>query len=363
MNAERLHAIVIALKKEMGERRTFTNMQSMVAALQAVVSQSNSATQQNLANCLSAFYTAVTNTDSDKFSPAWRQILREIGGEPFLGKALKERVTTVLGENQITPAVALLKLQQTLEELQKFESALTSAASAFRQLRIGDEKLQPGECEIGVLVPRQAVRNQLLDFSKELNELGFILNTFSEVATGQPDQLEIRTLSSSDLLVYLEASAPYAACLAVAIERIVALYKQLLEIRKLHQEIREQGVPDKETSGIVRYANELMQKGIQDASEEIVNEYYQQAERGRKNELTNAVGLAMNKLANRIDHGFNLEVRVEPPAKGDPKSQNEQLRKAVAAIQSATGNMQFLKLGGEPLLRLPENADKPKKKE
>jgi hypothetical protein len=338
-------------------------MQNMVGALQAVVNQSNAATQQNLASSLGALYAAVSDTDSDKFSPTWRQILREIGGDCFFGKALKEHIETVLAKNQITPAVALRELLQTLEKLQRFEGALNSAASAFQQFGIGDEKLRPGECEVGVLIPRQAVKNQLLDFSEELKELGFILNTFSEVATGKPDQLEIRTLSSSDLLVYLQASAPYAACLAVAIERIVALYKQLLEIRKLHQEIRKQGVPEKETTGIEKYANELMQKGIQNASEEIVNEYYQQAEKGRKNELTIAVRLAMSKIANRIDHGFNLEVRVEPLAKDDTESQNEQLQKAVAAIQSATANMQFLKLEGEPLLKLPENTDRPKKKE
>jgi hypothetical protein len=133
--------------------------------------------------------------------------LVEIGGEPLFGKRLKEHVETVLANNQITPAVALQTLRETLEELEKFEAALNSAVSAFRELDIGDESLKPGECEIGVLVPRVAVRNQLLNFSEELKELGFILNTFSEVATGKPDTLELRTLSSSDLLVYLRASA------------------------------------------------------------------------------------------------------------------------------------------------------------
>jgi hypothetical protein len=363
MNAERLHAIVIALKKEMTAERISSKMQNMVNCLEALVNLSNAPNQQNLATSLDAMYAAITDNDSDRFSPAWRQILREIGGEHLFGKRLKEDIETILATNQITLAVALQKLRETLEELQKFENALNSAASAFQQLNIGDEKLQPGECEIGVLIPRQAVKNQLLGFSEELRELGFILNTFSEVATGKPSELEIKTLSSSDLLLHLLASAPYAACLAVAIERIVGLYKQLLEIRKLHQEIRKQGVPDEETTGIENYANRLMENGIDKASEEIVNDFYQGKDDGRKNELTVAVRLSMNKIANRIDHGFNLEVRVEPPAKDDSKPQSEQLQKAVAAIQSATASMQFLKLEGQPLLKLPESIGKPKKKE
>jgi hypothetical protein len=365
MNAERLHAIVIVLSQEMNKGNTPNKMEELINALQNVINQSSHPPhQQTLAQNLKAMYASVTDTQSDSFSPAWRQILREIGGEDLFGKQLKLNIENVFARNQITPAVALDELRQIQKRLQAFKKALDEAASSLRHFQIGDEKLGPGECEIGILIPRAAVSNQLLDFADELKELGFILNTFSEVATGKKDELSIRTISSSDLLVHLQAAAPYAACLAVAIERVVTVYKQLLEIRKLRLELKKQGVPDEQATGIENYANQLMETEIEKIAVETVNEYHKKDDKGRKNELTNAVRISLNKVANRIDHGFNLEVRVEPIVKKkDEEKENAEIQRAIAAIQSATANMQFMKLEGQPILRLPEAKEKPKKKE
>lgn len=363
MNAERLHVIVIALNQEMTKTNTPGSLQELINALQQVVSQSNPTHQQTLSQNLKAMYASVTDTPSDGFSPAWRQILSEIGGEDLFGRFLKAAIEAIFAQNQITPAVALEELQQLHKRLLSFKNALDQCSTSLKHFKIGDEKLSPGECEIGVLIPRLAVENKLLDFAEELKELGFILNTFAEVATGHKDDLDIRTISSSDLLVYLQASAPYAACVAFCIERVVVLYKQLLEIRKLRQEIRKQGVPDNDTSGIESYANQLMEKGIEKIAVEVVKEYHKKDDKGRTNELTNAVRISLNKVANRIDKGFNIEVRVVPtPKPKDDEKENKELQKAIATIQVATANMQFMKLEGQPILRLPEREEKPKKK-
>ncbi|MBI5599414.1 MAG: hypothetical protein HY890_06720 [Deltaproteobacteria bacterium] len=368
MNAERLHAIVVALNQEMTTTNSVGKLHELINALHQVVNppqpQSPSSHQQALSQSLKAMYAAVTDTPSDSFSPTWRQILSEIDGEALFGRSLKVAIEAIFAQNQITPAVALAELQQLHKKLQSFKNALDQSSASLKHFKIGDEKLSPGECEIGVLIPRLAVDNKLLSFVGELKELGFILNTFAEISTGNTDDLTIRTISSSDLLVHLQASAPYAACVAVCIERVVTLYKQLLEIRKLHQEIRKQGVPDNETSGIENYANQLMEKGIDKIVIEVVKEYHKKDDKGRKHELTNAVRISLNKIANRIDKGFNYEVRVAPTPKSETEEkEDKELQKAIATIQSATANMQFMKLEGQPILQLPEREEKPKKKE
>ena len=363
MNAERLHAIAVSLNQEMTQGNTVTRMQELISALQQVVNQPHPQHQQALSQSLKAMYACVTNTASDGFSPAWREILREIGGESLSGSHLKVNVETIFAGNQITPAVAIEELQKLQKRLQAFKTALDQITSALRHLHISDEKLSPGECEIGILIPRDAVGNHMLEFADELKELGFILNTFSEVATGKKDELAIRTISSSGLLVHLQASAPYAACLAVAIERVVALYKQLLEIRKLREGLRKQGVPEDQSTGIEVYANNLMETGIDKIAVEVVSEYHKKDDKGRKNEFTNAVRIWLNKVANRIEHGFNIEVRAEPLDKKSDQEENKRLQAAIATIQAATANMQYMKLEGKPILRLPEVIEKQKKKE
>lgn len=354
MNSERLHAIVLQLNQEMTRTDTVVKVQELIDALTQVINHPNPLHHQELSLNLLAICNALNNTASDEFSPVWRQITQEIGGEVFFGTTLKSKIEAIFARNQITPVLALTELQQLHEQLQRFSTALDHCSAAFGHFKIGDEKLAPGECEIGILIPRAAVRNKLIDFANELKELGSILNTFAEVATGSKDDLAIRTISSTDLLVHLQASAPLATFLAACIARVVDLYKNLIEIRKLHQEIRRQGVPDQNMSGIENYANEIMEKGIAKIAAEMVQEYYTKEDKSRKNELTKSVRISLQKIANRIDNGFNIEVRVAPAAKPDERENNKILQKAIETIQAATPNMRFLKLEGNPILRLPE---------
>jgi len=364
MNAERLHAIAVALHKEMVATQTVAQVDAVCNSLQQVLQQGNHPQyQENLANNLKKIYSSLSVCPSDDFSPAWRQLLSDMGGTPFFGLPLKATIEEIFQRNQITPTVALKELQELSQQLHGFQQALDQILAAFKQFKIGNEKLEPGECEIGMLIPRDAVDNNLNGFAQELKELVFVLNTFSEVATGKPDELSIKTISSSDLTVYLNAPAPFAACLAVAIERIVALYKQLLEIKKIRGELLKQGVPDKQTAGIEEYANTAMDNGIEVLTVELLEKYHLEKDGHRKNELANALRVSLNRIANRIDRGYNIEVRVEP-LKVTPQD-NETTKKTaeqIGIIQAASKNMQFIKLEGKPILKLPENVEKQKPK-
>lgn len=360
MNAERLYAIAMVLNQEMTKPEILSIMDKFITDLQNLVNQPHPTHQENLAKSLQTIRSSLINRPSDNFSPAWRQLLVELGGKNLFGASLQSTIDEIITRNQITLAVALKELQQLRGQLQSFKTALDNLISSFRQFKIGDEKLLPGQCEIGMLIPRKEVDNHLIEFAEELKEIAFILNVFSEVATGKISELEIKTISSSDLMVYLDTIAPFAACLAFAIERIVALYKQLLEIRRLHRDLIGQAVPKEQLAGIEDYANKLMDDGIEKLSAEIVEIFHKEKDKGRKHELTNATRISLNKIANRIDRGYNVEVRVEPIQKTEKEDDaTKEFREKVQLIQAASKNMQFMKLEGPPILRLTEAKEKP----
>ena len=145
MNAE-LHAIVLSLKKEMAERRIVANTENMTNTLRAVVQSTNATTQQNFATARDNLYTSLTNTDNDKFSPTWRQMLKEIGGEHLFGTALREYIERD-EKNQITPAIALLEFEKLVVQLQEFEAAINHVIAGFKHFNIGSERLEPGQCD------------------------------------------------------------------------------------------------------------------------------------------------------------------------------------------------------------------------
>src|SRR5437879_8948586 len=112
MNAERLHALVLAVRVELDANRVDKRLETLIQNLGQVINAPHPQHQQNLATAMEDFYKAFDNLVTDNFSPAWRQLLDEIGGSPFVGRELRKTVQAVFERNQITPAVALNELRE-----------------------------------------------------------------------------------------------------------------------------------------------------------------------------------------------------------------------------------------------------------
>jgi hypothetical protein len=274
---------------------------------------------------------------SDSFTPAWRQILNEMGGEHLFGRNLLRQVNTILLENQMTPGPGHEKLKDILAELESFSEALDKLNQAFAHFKIGLETLAPGEAEIALLIPREAVHDKLGELIEELSNFEFYFKTLSEVATGHADDLTVRTVSSSKFMVFLLAHPKFAGIVAKCVNFIVEQYKRILEIRKLQGDIERLKIPETIANEMKKFANTEMEKQIESFTVEIVNEYISQ-DGHRKNELRNAVKVSLNGMANRIDRGFNIEVRFEPPK---DKNANPEVTQAFETVRAAQINMQY----------------------
>ena len=186
------------------------------------------------------------------------------------------------------------------------------------------------------------------------------------LSTGSRPSFPIKTISSTDLSIFLDVSAVVGACVATAVERIVALYKTLLEVRKLQGELVKQGVDKKNLEGIETHANGIMDDGIDKLVKDLLFEFKGKVDGGRKNELSVELKYSLKKIANRIDRGFNIEVRMEEPlqpadAAEEATAEVKALSRSHEKIREASKTLQFLKLDGEPILRLSEAKDeKPK---
>jgi len=360
MNAERLHVILKAVHIEITNLGLESLFQQLVGNLQNQVNeQQHPQYQEAVATALRNLYQALSDAESNNFSPAWKQVLEEVGILRLLGQELSSSIKNIFERNQITLSVALNEIQEISSEFGELTIAIGNLLKSFEYFKIGAEDLEAGKCELGILVPRKFVDNKLSGFAKELKELDSIFQVFAEVATSTRPGFNIRSISSSDLTVFLDMAPEIGACTAIAVERIVALYKKLLEIRRLRKELNNQDVPDKNLAGIEDHANTLMNDGIKKLTEELLTTYYKSEDKGRRNELTTALNLALTKIASRVDRGFNIEIRVEPlEVDGDEESDSTPEEEThISVIQSASKNLQFMRLEGDPILKLPESLD------
>lgn len=360
MNAERLHAVAKAVREDLKGTKELALLNQLRSALQNQVNQPQTPNhQQQVSDTLKQLSSALDGAPSNDFSPVCRQALETIGAADLLGKALLTRIRQVFERNQITPSVALQEVAELHKQVETLSKALDQLVTALASLNVGAEELEPGQCELGLLIPREALKNKLEAFSSELELLNKTFGTFSELATGSRPGFDIRTISSSDLTVFLDLSPGVCACVAVAVERIVALYKQLLEIRLLRQQMAERGLTDKSLQGVDAHANTHMKDGIDKVIAELIEKYAAKHDEGRRNELRTELRHALNRIANRIDKGYNFEVRVEPveePKEGEDEGAKQE-REALAVALAAAKAVQFLKPGGAPILALPEPAN------
>lgn len=366
MNTERLHIIASAIRNDIAETKTVGLLQQLATALQNQVNQPQVPQhQQTVSQSLTTLYALLDRAPSNAFSPAWHAAIDELDASPYLGLGLKYEIEQIFAQNKITPSVAMQEIQKLLRDVSSLNDAVSQLLTAYTRLGIGAEELAPGQCELGILVPRSFVNNQLDKFGDELTKLDRIFGIFSEIVTGQRPPAQIRSISSSELSVFLDSAPSVAACAAVTIERVVALYKQLLEIRKLHAELKKQGLKDQSLKGVGDHADTMMNGGIEKIADETLKEFGQIKDAGRKNELIVELRIVLKQIAARIDRGFNIEVRVGPPATADEhvsKKQAEKEAHDIALITKASENLQFIKLEGPPILKLPDNVQDGAKK-
>ena len=362
MNIERLHRILIDLGDDIKTENIATHLNSVQTNLQNQISQPNQPTyQKNLVTSLKTLRETLDNSSFNNYSPSWKETIYEIGGKELLGKELKLIIDNIFSANTITPANALEEIKVINVNFKKFSTSINTMLTGMKGLNIGSEELEPGECELGYTIPRLYVENELSSLKKEIAELNFILNSISEAVTGEQQEFKVKTISSSEFLIYLIIGLKVADVLSKATERILNHYKQILEIKILRNQLTESGVPASKTKSIETHANGIMKTEIKKIASEIMEEYYD-GENGRKNELENSVIISLNKLANRIDNGFNIEIRVEPlPEKSDDDTENTEEEQAktdlIHSIQESAKKIEYIEMSGQSILELPESIE------
>ncbi len=201
------------------------------------------------------------------------------------------------------------------------------------------------------MIPRSEAP-ALDDLSEEFKRLDRVFKLLSELATGQPQDMRIGALSSSDWGVFLDSTATVALLVASAIERIIKGYKTILDIRKLHLEMERLEIRDDVREGLAEDTNSRMDKVIEETADDLVaNHSSGDLAEGRINELRNGLIISLNYIANSIDHGFNFEIRVGPELDGDETDPHDDETRA--EILERTETMQFISAPGHPILSLP----------
>jgi len=319
MNAERLHAVARAIKDELESLSVVAHLDALVAGLQGLTSQpADAAAQQQLSDARTALQRLAT-APSNSWPASDQQVADELGLRGVLGEELLQRIEGVLARNEMTPAVAVSEITPIAEEARQASAQLTALVAALAFFEIGADE-PAGDAEIIFTIPRDAVHEELHELGEEFTELWRILAPFQELVTGNRGGIPVETISSSAFGLELLAVPAFAYGVARAVNEILNVYKNILDIRVARQHLKDSGVPDDALAGVDDHANQAMARRNEALAEELVAELpvADSIDDGRRNELTIEIRLSLNAIANRLDKGYDIDVRApEPPAEAD----------------------------------------------
>jgi hypothetical protein len=329
MNLGRFHAAVFAVKIEINNDRTIELLNELIVSLEESIRLQTSESAKAFKTSYSKLSTILQGAKSNTDFPTRRQIYNTIGADKYIGKGLFLLIEKVISENQIAPATALLGINNILSEVIDFQSKMETLEEIFEHLEIEYDNLDEGQFEIGFSFPHKVIGTDLLSLEKEFHRIDFALKTLQEIATGEVSPLNIKTISASEWQVFMDSVPALAMCFSVAIERIVALYKNNLEIKLLKQQLDDKKLPEVVTQPLQEHIEKTVKEELRKVSDELVDKFYKRDDEARKNELKNQASQALLYLADRLDKGATVEVHTVPPEKPEETTENKDGEKII----------------------------------
>lgn len=369
MNVERLYTVAKEISEDFNRTGALNLLTQISKSLNNIISQQNNGTHlQQITTQLGQLKEKLATSTMNDFPPLWVQAANALGFSPF-GNELYEEVNELIQKNQLTVPEAKKGIDELSNRLNARKQALDQMITSFKTLELESEDIQPGECEVGVLVPRKFVDNDLKSLSDEFKNIGEIFGVFEEIATGGRSGFKVNSISSSDFGLYIAAAAPVVLIVSQAIDKLMSAYRKYWEVKKIKEELeRNQQVPDSNLKGLSEHIDSIVKNNIEELIEELIAQAHESLDQGRKNELRIELNLSLNKLANRLDRGFNIEIRINPPeidassenGPGDDEPGGGESADVVSLyqnIKSHSKNFSYIENDNEPIIFLTESIE------
>lgn len=361
MNVERLHVIASTLVEDIQQSGVVNALADVAQALTQLAQQPGQPPyQEAVSSALERLADATRAMRVDDWPAAWRETLEELGAADLVGSVLLEQVEAAIRANEITAQTAANRTQELRADVEALLANLQTLLTAFNHFNIATEDdLAFGEAEVMVTIPRRAVNNRFDDLADEFEELDKILGVFVEIETGSRESMKVRAIASSDFGVFLETTLQVGDFVAQALERLLYAYAAIMTIRAARQQLAEANAGDQALEAVEAAANERMDREIREYIDSAVAERVEQssASGGREHELLTEMAYSLRRIANRIDDGYNFDVRTpSPPADGDDDDVQVDPADIAAAqrIIALGDRLKYVNRTGEKILSLPE---------
>jgi len=180
------------------------------------------------------------------------------------------------------------------------------------------------------------------------------------LATGEGGDIPVKAIGSSDFTFYLAAPLRVGALIADVFKKLIDCYRSMLEVREMKERLENVGISENAIAMIMNDTAEMMNRFIEEQSNQLIRDTSVNIDSGRKKELKTKIKASLRRSAKRIDIGYSFSVRVkETQDTNKSKEPNENIN----MINSANETLRYVRLTGKPILMLSEDVKAAKKEE
>lgn len=337
MDASKLYAALEAICEEfdcLGIQPRLAELQSALkASVQSPTEQNTEQFQQIYADVQKILQSCPSNESA----PSRRRIFQAIGASGYIGSGLWEQISRIISENSIALANALKQLSSLNKSLDDFLDSVKTLQTKLELLNVRPERIEPGQAQIGIAIPPGLVGANLEGLGTEIHEFDDAFKSLQRIIGQKAASLDIKSIGPVDFQLFLRVSLELACCVATVIERIAELYKNLLQIRKLREDLAKQSVPEDRIRAITEHEGQMVEEGLANLAQGILDEHLGSSGKSRAADLKIALQNDLRFFAERIDRGVSMEVEMaaEPnnPAEADLARTINQRGRALAQLQ------------------------------
>lgn len=329
-----------------------SSIQELLANLTSYIQSNNS---ENIASTIDELETEINIEAIIKYNQSDIEILEKIGGRYYFGGWGKYQLNNLLTDHSYDITKTVDGLIEYAKERKELTERITRVYDDLVELNIKVHEPIGDVFEIGLLMPTKYTHQKITFITKELNRWDKIFKTFKELTGETPEDTELNFVSNGSLQFFIDNSPEVAVCLAVTIERVVNIYKKIIDIRVTRLKLKELGISVIEQKLIEKQEKEILNKEIDKIALDIVKEFaLKSIETGRANELKIAVKGHVAYIAKCIDGGMTIEIN--PPVvdltknlsdKEDGKKLKTNYDKILKQIEVTQKSMNVLKSIGD----------------
>lgn len=312
-------------------------------------------------NAMNVVRTATKEYPLGSLSPSRRRLLESINGSMFYGENLISNVENIVTSSD-TPSNAITAIQRFRTTMQEFLPTIHSLNESLDKLGIAIEDI-PDDCaEIEILIPATFTDGHLDGLYKEIRYLNTAISDIREVVTSKRAHLDVRSISSGSFELFLVVDITTGAAVLNFVTAVVLLINSILQSRQHKEYLRQQEAPQNIIDDLEKWEKDRIDVKINELRSELINRY--DGKEGRRNELDNALARSLNRLADKIDNGMDIDVTTAATPDTNPEGKSEEEQKQIESrrqdIESITSNMNTINLierNKEPVLELPSSEE------